>query len=312
MKIVYFGTSEFAEVVMKELLKSEHKILALVAQPDRKKGRALKVSPPPAKVLAIEENIPVYQPEDASSRETIDYLKKLDADLFVVVSFGQILRKEVLSVPKFFSINLHSSLLPKYRGAAPINWAIINGDKVSGVTVIRMNEKMDEGDMILKKEINIEPEDTSITLSEKLSELGSCVLLDAMAVIEQEKAIFSKQDDSMVSYAPKLTKEDGLIDWNFPALTIHNRVRGLIPWPGAYTYLDGRILKIWKTSVADIAPENKMENGSVLAISRENGIIIKTGQGSITVKYLQLEGKKILDADAFLRGHKINIGHKFP
>lgn len=244
MNIVFFGTSEFAMPAFRALIASKHKVLALVTQPDRKRGRSLKLSPPPTKVLALTENIQVYQPQDASSQESIGYLKRLNADLFIVISFGQILSRDILSIPKSCSINLHGSLLPKYRGAAPTNWAILNGDTITGVTVIRMNEKMDEGDIILKSETGIDDEDTNITLNEKLSSLGASVLLKAIDLIETGKASYTRQDGSKATYAPKLKKEDGLIRWDEPAFRIRNKVRGLLPWPGAYTHYEGRILKV--------------------------------------------------------------------
>lgn len=311
MNIVFFGTSDFAIPALMAFLESTHKVLAVVTQPDRKKGRQLKLSPPPTKVLALTHDIKVYQPQDASSAEAINYLKQFSADLFVIVSFGQILKKEVLFVPKFYSINLHGSLLPKYRGAAPTNWAIINGDRSSGVTVIKMNERMDEGDIILKKEVEIDKEDTNITLSEKLSELGAKVLMEAIGLIESKKAVFQKQESSKVTYAPKLKKEDGLINWSEGAIKIHDRVRGLIPWPGAYTHFDGKILKIWKTALSDYAGADAIKDGTVLDIVKNKGIIVKTASGALAITHLQIEGKKILDADAFLRGHRIEKGYKF-
>jgi len=310
MNIVFFGTSEFAIEPFEALIASRHKVLALVTQPDRERGRNLKLSPPATKVLALSKGIPVYQPEDASSIDAVNYLKGLRADLFVVISFGQILRQNILSIPKICAINLHGSLLPKYRGAAPTNWAIINGEILSGITVIKMNEKMDEGDIILKREIAIEPEDTNITLSEKLSSLGAKALLEAIDLIEKDAVVPARQVAGEATYAPKLKKEDGLIDWNEPAAVIHNKVRGLIPWPGAYTHYSGKILKILKTEILD-ASRDDLETGVVADIIKDKGIVVRTGSGDLVIKYLQLEGKKDMDADAFVRGHKIARGYKF-
>ena len=310
MNIVFFGTSEFAIEPLRGLLKSRHKVLAVVTQPDRPGGRSLKVSPPPTKVLALSRDIPVHQPEDASGIDSVNYLKEFNADLFVVISFGQILRKSLLAVPRLHAINLHGSLLPKYRGAAPTSWAIINGEKISGVTVIKMNEKMDEGDIILKRDVEITPEETNITLNEKLSGLGAQAIIEAIDLIEKNKEIFEKQDSSKATYAPKLKKDDGLIDWNEPAAVIHNKVRGFIPWPGAYTYYGGKILKILKTEMA-AAAEDDIETGEVTEILKERGVVVNTGSGNIIIKRLQLEGKKEMDADAFVRGHKIARGYKF-
>lgn len=310
MKIVFFGTSEFAMTILRGLIGSEHKVLEVVTQPDRQKGRRLKISPPPIKILAMTHGIPVYQPNDASSEDSIAHLRGLNAELFVVVAFGQILKKEMLEIPKICSLNVHGSLLPKYRGAAPTNWAIINGDAVSGVTIIRMNEKMDEGDIILRKELNLDSEDTNITLSEKLSDLGRDALMEAMELLESGRAKFIKQDDSAATYAPKLKKEDGLIDWNEPAAKIHNKVRGLLPWPSAYTYFNGKILKILKTEVME-GVSGKVNIGEVVSILKHKGMVVKTGQGGLSIQYVQIEGKKPFDADAFLCGHKLSLGYRF-
>ncbi len=204
MNIVFFGTAEFAIPAFKALIASKHRVLALVTQPDRKRGRNLKVQPPPAKVVAERAGIPVYQPEDASGKESIEYLKKLGADLFVVIAFGQILKREALDLPGISAINLHGSLLPRYRGAAPTNWAIMNGDRSSGVTIIRMNERMDEGDIILQRETAIGADDTNITLSEALSALGAQVLMEAVELIGSGGENYQKQDGARAIPAPKL------------------------------------------------------------------------------------------------------------
>lgn len=310
MNIVFFGTSDFALGILHKLIDSKHKVLAVVTQPDRQKGRALKISPPPTKVLAATKNIPVYQPVDASDRGSVSYLKHLKADIFVVVAFGQILSREVLGIPKIFSVNIHGSLLPRYRGAAPTNWAIVNGDAVSGITIIKMNEKMDEGDIILKKEIAIDNEDTNITLSEKLSDLGADAIMEAMELIEAGKMNAIKQDGAAATYAPKLKKEDGLINWNEPAIKIHDKVRAFLPWPGAYTHFNGKVLKILKTEVVESGLE-KAKNGEFVSILKNKGILVKTGKDGLVVQYVQIEGKKSMDAESFLRGHRIAPGYVF-
>jgi methionyl-tRNA formyltransferase len=310
MNIVFFGTSEFALTILRKLIDSRHKVLTVVTQPDRQKGRALKVMPAPTKVLAETKGIPVYQPNNASSKDSIDRLKKLNADLFVVVAFGQILKKEVLDLPKICSVNVHGSLLPNYRGAAPTNWTIMNGEKTSGVTIIRMNERMDEGDIILKKEVTIDQEDTNITLSEKLSDLGAEALIEAVGLLESGKATFTKQDGSNATYAPKLKKEDGLIDWNEPALKIHNNVRGLLPWPGAFTRYGKSTLKILKTEMLGTCTE-AAKNGEFLGVLKGRGMAVKASDRDILVQFVQTEGKKAMDAEAFLRGHRIRAGYVF-
>ena len=313
MNIVFFGTSEFALVSLEKLLGSRHKVLAVVTQPDSKKGRKLQLSQPPTKALALNNDIKVFQPVNASNPESIDYLKNLEADLFVVVSFGQILKSEVLSIPKTYAINLHSSLLPKYRGAAPINWAIINGDRITGVTVIRMNERMDEGDIILKQEVSLGNDDTYITLSEKLSIIGAEALLKTIDLIEGDKAASKPQNNSEATYAPKLKKEDGLIDWNEPAIKIQNKIKGLIPWPGAYTHYEGKLLKILKTELLKAMPSQAKaaKPGEVIDIVKDIGVIVHTGSENLLIKHVQLEGKRSVDTCSFLRGHKIGKGYKF-
>lgn len=313
MKIVFFGTSEFAVPSLKALLASKHKVVCAVTQPDRKRGRMLKLSPTPIKSAALSSDIPVYQPEDASSADSAAYLKELGADLFVVVSFGQILKKDILSIPKIFSVNVHGSLLPKYRGAAPTNWAIIKGERTTGVTVIRMNEKMDEGDIILKEQLPIGCEDTNITLSEKLSGLGASALMKVVKAIDEgvKNIVFTAQSGPLASYAPKLKKEDGLIDWKDPAADINNKVRGSFPWPGAYTHYDGRILKILMTAIVDGGDMQDAAPGTVIGSSAQNGILVRTGSGAIAIKYLKPEGKKEMDAGAFLLGHKLPKGYLF-
>ena len=313
MKIVFFGTSEFAMPALRALSDSPHKILALVTQPDKKRGRSLNVEPPPTKVLAMTKGIPVFQPDNASSAESEGYLKGLGADLFVVISFGQILKKNILDIPRQYSINLHGSLLPRYRGAAPTNWAIINCDKSTGITIIMMNEGLDEGDIISTCQIAIDDDDTNITLSEKLADKGAVLLLETIDKIEADKIINPvKQDDLAVTYAPKLKKKDGLIDWSASSANIRNKVRGLLPWPGAYTHYEGRILKILQAEQAhsNISPK-EAKYGQVLEITKGKGIIVRSGSGDIAITRLQLEGKKVLDSDSFVRGHRIPAGYMF-
>ncbi|MFA6321824.1 MAG: methionyl-tRNA formyltransferase [Candidatus Omnitrophota bacterium] len=310
MNIIFFGTSDFALPSMEALLKAGHRILAVVTQPDRKRGRDLKLSPPPVKVLALAKGIPVFQPQDASSKESAGYLKALNADLFVVISFGQILKSEILSIPKIYAINVHGSLLPAYRGAAPTNWAVINGERTSGVTVIKLNEKMDEGDIVLRREAAIEPDDTNVTFTEKLSEIGAAALIESIVLIEKGSAKPERQDSAKATYAPKMKKEDGLIGWNESAVRIHNKVRGLLPWPGAYTYYDGRMLKVLKTELISMSAQG-VAAGQVIDILKDRGIAVRTGDGDLLMQYLQLEGKKPLEADAFVRGHRIARGYKF-
>jgi methionyl-tRNA formyltransferase len=310
MKIVFFGTSDFALGALRGLVDSRHNILAVVTQPDRQKGRRLKVMPPPTKVLAETRRIAVYQPADASSRDSAAYLKGLGADIFVVVAFGQILKKEILDIPRVYSINIHGSLLPRYRGAAPTNWAIINGDTKSGVTIIKMNEAMDEGDIILKKETGIDPDDTNITLTEKLSDLGAAALMEAIGLIESGSAMLTPQDGGLSTYAPKLKKADGLIDWKEDAETIARKVRGLLPWPSAYTHYDKKMLKILQAESIR-GPDTGSRPGQVIDILKHKGVLVQTGDGGLLITFVQIEAKRPFDTDAFLCGHKLGPGYIF-
>lgn len=293
---------------LKKLVDSRHELLAVVTQPDRKKGRHLHVVSSPVKIEAQRFNIPIHQPEDLSRSDSIDLLKKLKADLFIVVAFGQILNKDVLQIPEGLCVNLHASALPRYRGAAPVNWSIINGEKITGVTTIRMNDKMDRGDIILKKETPILDTQTSATLNKKLASIGAELLLETIDLVEKEKATFTKQNENEASFAPKLKREDGLIDWKMSARAIHNRVRGLIPWPSAYTHWSDKLIKIWKSAFNENSVE-KAKKGSILRLN-DNGIVVGTGRGELIIKELQLEGGKRLKAEEFLRGHKLKVGDK--
>ncbi len=309
MRIVFFGTSPFARPSLEAILESRHNILAVITQPDRKKGRNLVVTSPPVKVLALKHNLKVHQPDRISSPDFIEILKNYKADIFAVVSFGQILKKEVLKIPKHFCLNLHGSLLPKYRGPAPINWVIINGESISGVTVIKMEEKVDRGDILLKKEVKIEPNDNALTLSDKLSKIGAQLLVQALNLIETGKIYFTPQDEQQVTSAPKLKRSDGLINWQEEAVKIHNKTRGLFPWPGTFVNFNGKILKIVETEISELEKDIKEDPGTIVDI-RDEGFIIQTGKGLILIKQVQLEGSRVMSAKQFSLGHRIKTGMK--
>ena len=310
MKIVFFGSSSFAAPILEKLAKSEE-IALVVTQPDRQKGRALKIAPTAVKLKAEELGIKTFQPPDVNSRDSIEFLKKINADLFIVASFGQIMSKVVLGLPKLHCLNIHASLLPEYRGAAPINRAIANGEKETGVTIMRMNEKMDEGDIALKDTLSIGEQDDAIALTEKLSAKGAGLLLDAINLIKENKAEFKAQDNSKATYAPKLKKQDGCIDWNLGAEKISCRVRAFAPWPGCFTRLDKKMLKIWKVIPIYLSGEPdgppvrwaKNEPGAILEANK-NGILVKTGKGVLKIEELQLEGSRRMTAEEFVAGHK--------
>jgi methionyl-tRNA formyltransferase len=275
----------------------------VVTQPDRQKGRSLRIAATPVKSKAEQIGIKVFQPAKINSKDSIEYLKKFNADLFVVASFGQILSRPVLSLPKLYCLNVHASLLPEYRGAAPINWAVANGDKETGVTIMRMNEKMDEGDIILKEIVPITGQDDAITLSERASKKGANILLEAIRLIKNNEVEFVAQDKSRATYAPKLKKGDGLIDWKKGADEICNRIRAFVPWPGCFTHLDKKIFKIWKARPVTVSDSGKSKPGEILEVNK-NGIVVKTGKGALKIYELQLEGSRRMTAEEFIAGHK--------
>jgi len=284
MRIVYMGTPSFAVPPLEALIKSEkHTVAAVITQPDKPKGRGGKVQFQAVKETALTHNIPILQPLKMKDEQFLEELRSFNADIFIVAAFGRILKEEILNMPKFGSINIHASLLPKYRGSSPIQQAVINGDDVSGVTIMQMDKGIDTGDMILKKEIPIEPSDTFGTLHDKLSEIGASLVLEALELIENGWAKFEKQDDSKASHAPIISKENGLIDWSSPVRKIVCLIKGSNPWPCAYTYATDKkseeayILKIWDAEAVD---------------------------GELVIKEVQSPGGKRMSMDDFLRGHE--------
>jgi methionyl-tRNA formyltransferase len=307
MRLVFFGTSSFALPSLEAIAKSQHQILAVVTQPDRERGRNLSLSSPPVKTLARQYHLKIEQPIKISSPDFMITLKNYNADLFVVIAFGQILNREVLKIPKYFCINLHGSLLPKYRGPAPINWAIINGETKTGVSIIKMDREVDHGDIIFNKEVEIEPRDNAMSLGQKLSKVGASVLIEALNLIEQNRASFCSQEEKEATFAPKLKKSDGLIRWSEKAFNLHNKVRGLFPWPGIFTYFNDKTLKILESEVIPSKETVNYSPGTVINI-REEGIVVQTGQGLLLLKQVQLEGSKAMSAKQFSLGHHIEIG----
>ncbi|MFH1413897.1 MAG: methionyl-tRNA formyltransferase [Candidatus Omnitrophota bacterium] len=309
MKIIFFGSSQFAAVSLKALASCRQEISCVVTQPDRAKGRGLHLESTPVKSTAEQCKLEVLQFKDINSLESATILKEKDADLFVVVSFGQILSGEILSIPKIFSINAHASILPSYRGAAPINWAIIKGEAKTGITIIKMVEKMDAGSIIAKEELAIDAEDTNITLENKLSPLAAGLLVKCIKNIEKKEIKLSEQDLSKVSFAPKLKKEDGLINWGKPAVVISNLVRGTIGWPGAFTYHNGKALKIYKIRIKEGSAGINIHPGEILEVARK-GIVVAAAEDQIIIEELQIEGKRVMKAEEFISGHKISVGDR--
>jgi len=302
MKIIFFGTGEFALTVLKRLAESCHDLAAVVTQPDKERGRGCNVLPQRIKAF-IEKAAPgvsVFQPEKVSDEMFLEDLKKLNADVFVVVDYGQILSEEVLALPKRYCINLHPSLLPKYRGAAPINRAILNGENRTGSTVIVMNERMDAGDIILQSETKIGKDDDAVSLRDKLSSRGAELLVEALEKIASGEENRRAQDDNEATYAPKLRKEEGKIDWTNSAEEILRKMRGLKPWPGTFTYLDGKVLKITEASIG----EAKDQSASPGEVAEGKEICVSAGKGSLIITKLQLAGRKVMTHKEFLRGYK--------
>ena len=307
MNIIFMGTPDFALPTLQQLHESDHHVLAVVTQPDRPKGRNRKPAPPPVKQFAMEHGFPVLQPETITP-DLVKVLGDLEPDFIIVVAFGQILKKDLLALPRHFCINLHSSLLPKYRGAAPINWAIINGDKETGVTTMKMDAGLDTGDTLLSWKTPIRDEDDAQSLHDTLARKGAGLVLKTLQQLEEKSLQPVPQDSSLASYAPKLKKEDGLINWSKNAVEIHNQIRGLEPWPGAYTFFKSKRLRICKTEIVPGGPGD--QPGKIARVS-DHGIEVGTSNGRIIVTQLQPEGKKRMASKSFLAGHKINPGDEW-
>jgi methionyl-tRNA formyltransferase len=304
MKIVFMGTPEFAVPSLKALADSGEEVAAVVAQPDKPQGRGLKLSPPPTKVFAEERGIPVLQPQGIRTEAFLRELAELNPDIIIVAAYGKILPRSILVLPPFGCINVHASILPEYRGAAPVNWAIARGEKVTGVTIMRMDEGMDTGDILLTREVPIDDDDTGETLSGKLSLAGAELLLLALENLKRGELHPRKQDDSLATYAPMLKKEDGRIDWSKPAGEIRNLIRGMLPWPGAFTLLGGKLLKIYKAAVSEGGAGKEGE-----VIMAPQGVLrVMTGKGALDILELQIEGGKRLPSRDFLSGRKIEPG----
>ncbi len=311
MKIIFFGSGKIGLPSLESLKKAGHELACVVTQPGRGKGRGLKPAETPIKEFAQSAGINIFQPEDVNSRESQDYLKRINADISIVISYGQILTEELLNLPQKLYINAHGSLLPKYRGAAPINWAIVNGDKETGVTIIKMVRQMDAGPVLLQKPLAITPLDTALTLEDKLSELAACALGESLSLIEKNKYTLKEQDASCVTFAPKLQKNDGKINWRKSASEIDRLIRGLISWPGAFTFFKGKLLKIYQARVlAQGAASGPVNPGTIIRVNQD-GILVNTGKGSLLIEELQIEGKKRMPVKEFISGHKIIPGECF-
>ena len=305
MKIIFMGTPDFAAASLEALIASRHEIQAVVTQPDKPKGRKGELTPSPVKVIAKREGIKVYQPLKVRDEEFVKTLRAYNPDVMVVVAFGQIIPLSILQMPKYGCVNIHGSLLPKYRGAAPIQWAVLDGEKETGITTILMDEGIDTGDILLKKTIKIDTDETSGSLFDKLMALGAETILETLDELEKGSLTPIKQGESPTAYAKMLTKAMGLIDFTRPAKELDCFVRGMDPWPSAYTRLSGKTLKLWKVR----AVEGSGKAGSVIGIGKES-FIVACGEGAIEVLEVQLEGKKRMSAGDFLKGSTLNIGQE--
>lgn len=322
MKVIFMGTPDFSVGTLEALIAAGHEVVLAVTQPDKPKGRGKSMQYPPVKEAALAHGIEVYQPGKVREPECIEYLRKYEADIFVVVAFGQILSKEILEMPEYGCINVHASLLPKYRGAAPIQWAVINGEKVTGVTTMRMDEGIDTGDMILKEEVVLDREETGGSLFDRLAKTGAELCVKTLAAIEEGTATYTPQNHEEATHTTMIKKQLGEMDWTKSAVELERLVRGLNPWPSAYTQLNGKTLKIWKASAigteederagrsmeaVEAAMESTNNSPGTIEVGKTT-IIVQTGKGRLRLEEVQLEGKKRMQTDAFLRGVSLETG----
>lgn len=306
MRLVYMGTPQFAVPPLRALAAAGHEMVGVITRTDKPAGRGRSVAAPPVKLAAQEMGLAVFQPKRVREPEFVEHLRTLAPEAIIVAAYGQILPKDILALPKYGCINLHASLLPLYRGAAPINWAIIRGETETGITIMQMDEGMDTGATLVQEQVPIEANDTAGTLAEKLSLLGARLITTALPLIASGKLLPAAQDGSKATMAPLLKKENGLIDWTLPAGEIHNRVRGLSPWPGAYGFLDNKMVKI-------ITAEAIAGNGEAGVLYEKDKNILEAGTGSglLRILSLQPEGRKPMTAAEFMRGHRGIAGKKF-
>ncbi len=304
MKIVFMGTPDFAVASLEKLLEAGHEICAVFTQPDKPRGRKMIMTPPDVKVCALSHGLDVYQPKTLKDGKALEIVKTLEPDVIVVAAYGKILPKEIIDYPKYGCINIHGSILPKYRGAAPIQWSVINGDDETGVTTMLMNEGLDTGDILQIEKTPISIDDTASSVFDRLSKMGAELVVKTLDAAQNGELKPIKQDDSKSSYAPMLDKNISEIDWSQDALTIHNKVRGLYSWPIAHTFYKGKKLKIYKTALSELSGKV----GEVLSISP---LTIACKDKAVELLELQLEGKKRMDYKSFLLGHPLECGNNF-
>lgn len=307
MRIIYMGTPDFAVEALKSIIAAGHEVVAVFTQPDKAKGRSKALVPTPVKAEALLHDIPVYQPEKLRDAENVEIIKNYNPEIIVVAAYGQILPESILNIPPYGCINIHASLLPKYRGAAPIEWSIIDGEEKTGVTTMYMAKGLDTGDMIDKVEVVIEPKDTGLTLHDKLAKAGSELILETIDKLKAGTATRTVQDDSLSCYASMLNKELGCIDFTKDAASIERLIRGLIPWPCAYTSVDGKMVQIYS---ADIKETGENTNpGEIIEVTKKT-FTIACGKDALVIRSLKPEGKKQMDTVAYLNGNKLSVGMK--
>lgn len=301
MRILFLGTPDFAVKALDRLINAGYDVVGVVTQPDRKRNRG-EISFCPVKEYAVSKGIKVYQ-YDSIRREGVEDVKAIAPDVMVTCAFGQIVSQEILDIPKYGVLNIHASLLPKYRGSSPIQWCLINGEKITGVTIMKTALAVDSGDILLQKQLDILPEENAGQLFERLALLGGDAIVEALRLIESGKAVFTPQDESKSTHYPMISKEDGLIDWNLSAEEIFNKMRGFTPWPSIYTHLDGKLFKILDSKVFDGDLPIELSAGEVYAT--KNSAFVKCGKGVLQLLQVQLEGKKAMDISSFMTGGKL-------
>jgi methionyl-tRNA formyltransferase len=306
MRLVFLGTPEFAVPTLQRIVETGHEVLTVVTQPDRPKGRGQQTAAPPVKQAALGLELPIYQPERVRRSESVEYLRALAPEIMVVVGYGQIIPKNIIDIAPRGIVNVHASLLPKYRGAAPIQRAIVNGDSLTGVTTMQIDAGLDTGDMLLKAQTEIGPEENALELSERLAAMGANLLVETLDRLAAGDLTAVEQDCAQATYAPILKREDGWIDWSQPAQAIHNRVRGLEPWPGAYTQFRGQTLHIWKSRLlsAKLLPD---PSGSIVSVKP---LIVNCGSAALELLEVQLAGRKRIFATDFANGQRLKENEK--
>ena len=316
MRVIFMGTPEYAVPFLQSLIGLGEEVVGVVTMPDKPVGRKQEIQEPPVKVLAKKKNIPVFQPAKINEPSSLEALKNLDPDLAIVVGFGQILSQKLLDLPKLGTINVHFSLLPKYRGASPIQAAIINGEEKTGISTMFLVKKLDSGPVLLQQEIPIDKKDTAVTLTAKLTKVGVEVLKETVLLIREGKVAAKPQDETLSSYAPLLVKESGLIDWKKSSKVLYDFIRGMYPWPGAFTFYEhgGRkhMLKIWEAEeIPRIELDHKAAaNGTILDVLKNHGFAVKCGQGGLLLTRAQSEGGKVMPAYNFVIGHHLKKGDR--